>query len=61
MQLPVNVLQRSKNVVHGLQGLVIFLAWAITIAVFIKKGKTDGRSKFFFALVTIPRPGDELA
>lgn len=52
MQLPANVLQRSKNILHAIQGLLIFLAWAVTIAVFTKTGTTDGRSKYFFALVS---------
>ncbi|KAI4202911.1 MAG: hypothetical protein LQ346_001884 [Caloplaca aetnensis] len=50
MQLPQNLLQKSKVVLHGIQGLVVFLAWAITIAVFTKPGSTDGRTKFYFAL-----------
>lgn len=52
MQLPANALQRAKNVIHGIQGLVIFLAWAVTIAVFTRSGKTDGRTKYFFTLVS---------
>ncbi|KAL8828512.1 MAG: hypothetical protein Q9191_002551 [Dirinaria sp. TL-2023a] len=62
MQLPTlprmleNHLQRIKNVVHGIQGLLAFLGWAMTIAVFTKSGKTDGRTKYYFALCffTIP-------
>ncbi|KAI4267535.1 MAG: hypothetical protein L6R38_008216 [Xanthoria sp. 2 TBL-2021] len=50
MRLPDNILQKSKIVLHGVQGLVIFLAWAITIAIFTKDGSTDGRVKYFFAL-----------
>ena len=46
--------QRTKNVVHGIQALIIFLAWAVTIAVFTKDGKTDGRTKYFFILVSTP-------
>jgi len=51
MQLPTERLQSIKNVIHGVQGFVIFVAWALTIAVFIKSGNTDGRTKYFFALV----------
>lgn len=51
MRLPGNLLQKAKIVLHGLQGFVIFLAWAITIAIFTKPGSTDGRIKYFFALV----------
>ncbi|KAL8812145.1 MAG: hypothetical protein Q9200_001262 [Gallowayella weberi] len=50
MRLPENLLQKSKIVLHGLQGLVIFLSWAIIIAIFTKDGSTDGRVKYFFAL-----------
>ncbi|KAL8854137.1 MAG: hypothetical protein Q9221_001059 [Calogaya cf. arnoldii] len=50
MRLPENILQKSKIVLHGVQGLVIFLAWAITIAIFTKDGSTDGRVKYYFAL-----------
>ncbi|KAL9009262.1 MAG: hypothetical protein Q9173_005698, partial [Seirophora scorigena] len=50
MRLPGNLLQKAKIVLHGLQGFVIFLAWAITIAIFTKPGSTDGRVKYFFAL-----------
>ena len=52
MQLPHNYLQKGKNALHGLQGLVIFLAWAITIAILVKEGPSDGRTKYFFALVS---------
>lgn len=53
MKLPVFLLQKGKNYIHGLQGLVIFLAWALTIAVFTKTGKTDGRTKYYFTLVSM--------
>lgn len=43
--------QRLKNVIHGIQGLGILVAWVITIAVFTKSGKTGGQTKYFFALV----------
>lgn len=51
MRLPDNLLQKTKVVLHGLQGFVIFLSWAIIIAIFTKDGSTDGRIKYFFALV----------
>ncbi|KAL8700851.1 MAG: hypothetical protein Q9201_005221 [Fulgogasparrea decipioides] len=50
MRLPDSFLQKVKIVLHAIQGFVIFLAWAITIAIFTKDGTTDGRTKFFFAL-----------
>lgn len=56
MKLPVFLQQKGKSYIHGLQGLIIFLAWALTIAVFTKSGKTDGRTKFYFVLVRITVP-----
>ncbi|KAL8787486.1 MAG: hypothetical protein Q9195_007733 [Heterodermia aff. obscurata] len=48
--------QRIKNVIHGIQGLGIVVAWIITIAVFTRPGKSGGQTKYFFALCwfTIP-------
>ncbi|KAL8768398.1 MAG: hypothetical protein Q9194_005716, partial [Teloschistes cf. exilis] len=56
MQFSENFLQKLKTILHAIQGLIVFLAWAITIAIFTKPGSTDGRTKFFFALCwfTIP-------
>ena len=51
MKLPASLQHKGKNYIHGLQGLIIFLAWALTIAVFTKTGKTDGRTKYYFVLV----------
>lgn len=51
MQLPSPNLGRIKTILHGLQGFVIFLAWAFTIAVFTREGKTDGRTGWFFGMV----------
>lgn len=44
---------RTKNIIHGVQAFVIFLAWALTIAVFTKGGGIDGRSAWYWALVSI--------
>lgn len=44
--------QRVKNVLHALQALAIFVAWAITIAILTKTGKVDGRIWYYFALVS---------
>lgn len=51
MKLPASLQLKGKSYIHGLQGLIIFLAWALTIAVFTKDGKTDGRTKYYFVLV----------
>ncbi|KAL4782119.1 hypothetical protein BJX76DRAFT_333617 [Aspergillus varians] len=47
---------RTKNLIHGFQGFLIFLAWALTIAIFTKGGGIDGRAAWYFALCwfTIP-------
>ncbi len=50
MKLP--HLPKVKNALHGVQAFTIFLAWCVTIAVFTKSGKTDGRTKYYFALVS---------
>lgn len=52
MQLPEGTLVRGKNVIHAFQGLAVFVAWALTIAVFTQEGKTDGRTAFYFVLVS---------
>ena len=44
--------QRVKNVIHALQALGLFVAWAITIAILTKRGKVDGRVWYYFALVS---------
>lgn len=51
MRLPSVNPARTKNILHGIQGLIIFLAWALTIAVFTKGGGIDGRSAWYWALV----------
>jgi hypothetical protein len=42
---------RIKGFFHAFQAFLIFLAWALTIAVFTRDGATDGRTAWFFALV----------
>lgn len=49
-------LQKTKNAIHGVQGLFIFIAWAVMIGVFTRDGNSDGRSKYYFVLVSlVPR------
>ncbi|KAL4806274.1 hypothetical protein BDV18DRAFT_125180 [Aspergillus unguis] len=48
---------RTKNLIHGIQGFLIFLGWALTIAVFTKSGGTDGRTAYYFALCWFSIPG----
>ena len=46
--------QRGKNVVHALQALVIFLGAIVTIAIYTRGGKGDGRIDYYFLLVSTP-------
>ncbi|KAI9929828.1 hypothetical protein AWENTII_003728 [Aspergillus wentii] len=48
---------RAKNIVHAAQAFIIFLAWALTIAVFTKGDGIDGRSAWYFALCWFTIPG----
>ncbi|GMF70255.1 unnamed protein product [Aspergillus oryzae] len=48
---------RTKNIIHGVQGFIIFLAWACTIAVFTKGDGIDGRSAWYWALCWFSIPG----
>lgn len=43
---------RMKNIVHGVQAVLIFLAWALTIAVWTKGDGIDGRTAWYWALVS---------
>lgn len=47
--------QRVKNLIHAIQALAIFIAWAISIAILTKGGRTDGRVRYYFALVSSSR------
>ncbi|KAL1956239.1 hypothetical protein VTO42DRAFT_7499 [Malbranchea cinnamomea] len=50
MRFPYINQSRTKNILHALQGFIIFLGWALTIAVFTRSGPTDGRTAYYFAL-----------
>lgn len=51
MRLAQDKLARIKNFVHAAQGVVLFFAWALTIAVFTRDGNSDGRTGWYFGLV----------
>ncbi|EEP79472.1 conserved hypothetical protein [Uncinocarpus reesii 1704] len=57
MKLPHINSARTKNIIHAFQAFIIFLAWAMTIAVFTRNGKTDGRTAWYFALCWFSIPG----
>lgn len=52
MRLQQDALTRTKNFIHAAQAFVILLAWILTIAVYVASGSTDGRTSWFFALVS---------
>ncbi|KAI5288248.1 vesicle formation at the endoplasmic reticulum [Ascosphaera aggregata] len=47
---------RTKAIIHACQGFVVFIAWAMTIAVFTRDGSTDGRTAYYFALCWFTYP-----
>lgn len=51
MKLPHVNLSRTKTILHALQAFIIFLGWAMTIAVFTRDGPTDGRTVYYFIMV----------
>ncbi|KAI1912127.1 hypothetical protein LOZ53_004794 [Ophidiomyces ophidiicola] len=57
MNLPHFNTSRTKTLLHAFQAFIIFLAWAMTIAVFTRDGKTDGRTAWYFALCWFSIPG----
>ncbi|KAG9776885.1 hypothetical protein KCU88_g4712, partial [Aureobasidium melanogenum] len=56
MRMPLDKHGRIKTVLHGVQAGILFLAWVLTIAVFTRKGHSDGRVGWYFGLcwLTIP-------
>ena len=54
MRLQQDSLTRTKNFIHAAQACLILLAWILTIAVYVASGSTDGRTNWFFALVSPP-------
>ncbi|KAJ5441970.1 Tetratricopeptide TPR2 [Penicillium cf. griseofulvum] len=51
-------LGRTKNILHFVQGFSIFLAWAITIAIWTKGGSgIDGRTGWYWGLCWLSIPG----
>lgn len=44
---------RTKNIIHFVQAFIIFIAWAMTIAIWTKGGSgIDGRTAWYWALVS---------
>ncbi|KAF7716460.1 Uncharacterized protein PECH_003866 [Penicillium ucsense] len=47
---------RTKNIIHFVQAFVIFIAWAMTIAVWTKGDGIDGRTVWYWLLCWISIP-----
>jgi hypothetical protein len=54
MRLQQDSLTKTKNFIHAAQAFVILLGWILTVAVYVASGSTDGRTSWFFALVSAP-------
>ncbi|KAJ5833608.1 hypothetical protein N7474_001919 [Penicillium riverlandense] len=49
---------RTKNIIHFVQAFVIFIAWAMTIAIWTKGGSgIDGRTAWYWVLCWFSIPG----
>lgn len=48
-------LGRTKNILHFVQALHIFVAWAMTIAIWTKGDGIDGRTVWYWILVSALR------
>ena len=55
MPRPSGGLGRTKNILHFVQGFIIFIAWALTIAIWTKSGGIDGRTGWYWGLVSDAR------
>jgi len=51
MRVPQSYIQKCKVTAHVFQGLLIFIAGCITLAVLTKGGDNGGPTKWYFALV----------
>lgn len=51
MKLQLDAFSTYKNYIHTGQAAILFLAWALTIAVFTRPGDNDGRVGWYFGLV----------
>ncbi|KAJ5689029.1 hypothetical protein N7462_003421 [Penicillium macrosclerotiorum] len=49
-------LGRTKNIIHFVQGFIIFLAWAMTIGIWTKGDGIDGRTVWYWVLCWISVP-----
>ncbi|KAJ6107328.1 hypothetical protein N7523_008651 [Penicillium sp. IBT 18751x] len=49
-------LGRTKNLIHFAQAFIIFLAWALTIAIWTKGDGIDGRTVYYWILCWVSLP-----
>lgn len=50
-------LGRTKNIIHFIQAFIIFIAWALTIAIWTKGDGIDSRTVWYWILVSLATPG----
>ncbi|KAJ6002134.1 hypothetical protein N7522_007361, partial [Penicillium canescens] len=50
-------LGRTKNILHFTQAFIIFIAWALTIAIWTKGDGIDGRTGWYWGLCWLSIPG----
>ncbi|KAI9862968.1 MAG: hypothetical protein M1813_004141 [Trichoglossum hirsutum] len=56
MQFNLSYALKAKVVAHIFQGVLVFIAWAITFSILVSPGGTDGRSKWYFVLCFLTAP-----
>lgn len=61
MKLQLDAFGQYKNYIHMFQGVVLFLAWALTITVLTRPGDTDGRVGWYFGLVCSSQQSSKVA
>lgn len=49
-------LGRTKNILHFTQAFIIFIAWALIIAIWTKGSGIDGRTVWYWILVSTLHP-----
>ncbi|KAH0551766.1 hypothetical protein GP486_007016 [Trichoglossum hirsutum] len=56
MRIDLSYAFKAKVAAHIFQGLLVFIAWAITFSILVSPGGTDGRSKWYFVLCFLTAP-----
>ncbi|TKA68664.1 hypothetical protein B0A49_09317 [Cryomyces minteri] len=56
MRIPQGYVQKCKAAAHAVQAPLVFVAGCLTVAVLVKPGSTDARTKWYFALCFLTSP-----